>query len=101
MKETSKIVLALAVLSGLAIAWIDSRPNWDDTGITVGMILGAATIFGLFTSRRPWMTALAVCIWVPLFEIFTSHNPGPLMAIFPGFIGAYLGYFIKINVINR
>ncbi len=33
------VLLAAAVAVGLLIAWVDSRPNWDDTGILVGAIL--------------------------------------------------------------
>jgi hypothetical protein len=34
-----KILLAIAVISGLVITYVDSRPTWDDTGITAGAIL--------------------------------------------------------------
>src|SRR5689334_18066823 len=34
-----KILLAIAVIAGLFYAYVDSRPTWDDTGITVGIIL--------------------------------------------------------------
>ncbi|MCX6237868.1 MAG: hypothetical protein NTY07_09995 [Bacteroidia bacterium] len=99
MKKTSLIVLSLAILSGLAIAWIDSRPNWDDTGISVLMVLSAATLFGYFTKQRPWLTALAASVWIPIFGIIGTHNFGSLIAIIPGFIGAYLGFFFKKNSI--
>ena len=95
MKKNSLIILLLATLTGLAIAWIDARPTWDDTGISVGMILLAATIFGYFSLRKPWLTGLAVSIWIPLYGMATTHHVETLIALIPGFAGAYLGYFLK------
>ena len=91
----SLILLTPAIITGLLIAWIDSRPNWDDTGISVLMILVAAAIFGFFDSEKPWLTALAVSIWIPLSGILSSTNFGSLLALVPGFAGAYMGYILK------
>jgi len=98
MKKPTIIVLVLSTVAGITIAWIDSRPNWDDTGITVFMVLCAATLFGYFSPKKPWLIALAVSIWIPLFEIASSNNFGSLIALIPGFIGAYFGHFIKKNI---
>lgn len=95
MKKIQYICLVLAIVTGLAIAWIDSRPTWDDTGITVFMILFLAMLFGFLGSVKPWLFALAVSIWVPLFENMSSNNYGALFAFIPGFAGAYIGYYIK------
>jgi len=95
MKKISIIVLLLATITGLAIAWIDSRPNWDDTGISVMMVLLASTLFGYISPQKPWLTALAVSVWIPLASIAISNNFGALIALIPGFIGAYFGYFVK------
>lgn len=51
MRWQSLIVLSLATLTGLVIAWIDAQPNWDDTGITVLIVLSVAALFGFFTSK--------------------------------------------------
>jgi hypothetical protein len=95
MKIKAMIVLTLATMAGLTIAWIDARPNWDDTGISVLMILCTATLFSYFSPQRPWLTALAVCIWIPIWGIISSQNFGSMIAVIPGFIGAYFGYFVK------
>ena len=95
MKKDGVIQLFLAITTGFIIAWIDSRPNWDDTGISVTMVFVAAIIFGYFTSQKPWLTALAVSLWIPLFEIVSTQNFGTLLALIPGFAGAYLGYILK------
>ena len=96
MNWKSVILLSLATLSGLAIAWIDSQPTWDDTGITVIIVMLVAAIFGFFTSKKIWLTALAVSIWIPIVSIITTHDFGGLLALIPGFVGAYFGYFIKM-----
>jgi uncharacterized membrane protein YjjP (DUF1212 family) len=101
MKKTNIIVLVLSAIAGLAIAGIDSRPNWDDTGITVFMVLCAVTLFGYFSTYKPWLIALAVSIWIPLFCIASSNNFGSMIALIPGFVGAYFGHFIKKNSTSR
>ena len=95
MRKASVILLIPAIMAGIAIAWIDSRPHWDNTGISVLIVLVAAAICGFFTSEKPWLTALAVGIWIPAFGILTTHNFGSLLALVPGFAGAYLGYILK------
>ncbi len=95
MKKASVVLLIPAIIAGVAIAWIDSRPNWDDTGISVLMVLVAAAIFGFFSSEKPWLTALAVSIWIPVLGILSTHNFGSLLALVPGFAGAYLGFLFK------
>jgi hypothetical protein len=101
MKKPSLILLPLAITTGLVIGWIDSRPNWDDTGISVLIILSAATFWGYLLPRRPWMIALAVSIWVPLLGIVLKHNVGGSLALIPGFIGAYLGSLFKDKFTER
>jgi hypothetical protein len=101
MKRTEIIVLLLAIVTGLAVAWIDSRPNWDDTGITVLMVLCAATLWGYFSPRRPWLVALAVSIWIPIAGVVFSNNFGAVIALIPGFIGAYFGHFVKKSATSR
>src|SRR5579872_5778671 len=67
-------VLTLALVLGLSIGWMDSRPHWDDTGITAGSLLLSAGLVGFLASRRPWLLGLAVGLWVPLTVI--AKHPG-------------------------
>ncbi len=101
MKKISIIVLLLATITGWAIAWIDLRPNWDDTGISVMMVLLASALFGYLSPQKPWLTALVVSVWIPLASIAISNNFGALIALIPGFIGAYFGYFVKTRTGGR
>lgn len=83
MKKTTIIILTLATIAGLVIAWIDSRPNWDDTGITVFMVFCASTLLGYLSPQKTWLIALAVSIWIPLYGILLSNNFGSLIALNP------------------
>ncbi len=95
MKPRFITVLVIGILLGVSIAYIDTRPHWDDAGITVGMILISAFICGFLSPQRTWLIALAVGIWIPLFNIISAGNFGSLLALIPAFIGAILGYFAK------
>jgi hypothetical protein len=77
------------------IGWMDSRPNWDDTGITVFAILIATFILGLSSPKRAWAWALAVGIWTPIFELTPHPNYGSLAAIPFAFVGAYAGVLVR------
>jgi hypothetical protein len=98
MKKTFNMYFLLATVTGLAIAWMDSQINWDDTGITAFVISLAATLFGFLAYEKLWLIALAVSMWIPLWAIFFTHNYGGLLALLPGFAGAYAGYFIKYMI---
>jgi hypothetical protein len=94
-KKRSWTLFVIAVLSGLLIAWVDLRPNWDDTGITAFMVLGAAAFLGLAMPARPWIWALSVGIWIPLGNILLHNNYASLLALLVAFIGAYAGAFVR------
>lgn len=80
---------------GIIIAWIDAQPNWDDSGISAFMILLVSMLAGYMAKRKPWLIALAVGIWIPLYGIISTQNFGSLLALLPGFIGAYTGWWIE------
>lgn len=93
-----KILTGIAVLAGLLFAYVDSRPNWDDTALLVVGILGVCGLIALLGYHRPWLLALAVGIWIPLHGIFVSHNAGALVALVIAFIGAYAGWVIRLGL---
>jgi hypothetical protein len=90
-KGASAFLLLLAVAIGLLIAWVDSRPTWDDTGVTAGTVLIAAALFSALKPRHPWLWALAVGGWTALFGILRTHNYGSLLGLAVALFGAYLG----------
>jgi hypothetical protein len=92
MRRIPSIGLLLAAIAlGLLIGWVDSRPTWDDAGITVGVLFLTAALFG---ALRPFLApvwALAVGVWVPFFGIVLHNNFGSLLALAMAFLGAYAG----------
>ncbi|MGE5176708.1 MAG: permease prefix domain 1-containing protein [Hyphomicrobiales bacterium] len=56
-------VLIAAAVIGLAIATVDTRPTWDDTGVTAFALLASAGILGFVAPRRPWLWGTAIGIW--------------------------------------
>lgn len=48
-----KVILVVALILGLLLAFIDSRPNWDDTGIIAFAILISGGVIGCSSSDTP------------------------------------------------
>ncbi|HOU40634.1 MAG TPA: hypothetical protein PK829_05150 [Promineifilum sp.] len=92
--RTFWFLLIAAVVVGLAIAWVDSRPTWDDTGITAGVVLLTSAVFGFVAPRRPWLWALAVGGMIPLLGILRGGNFGSLLALVVALAGAYGGALV-------
>jgi hypothetical protein len=95
----NRVLLVMAVALGMAIAYVDSRPNWDDAGITAFSMLLCAGLLGLIGPQRPWLWALGIGIWIPLYRI--THMP-TLDSFVGGFVilgfpmmGAYLGMGLR------
>lgn len=91
----SLVLLAVALAAGLFIAWVDSRPGWDDTGITAGLLCAVAAMIGTASPRRPWVWGLAVGGWIPLGGLLLRGNPATLLALAAGMVGAYAGAGIR------
>lgn len=91
-------VFALAVSAGIAIAFVDSRPHWDDTGVTVFSMVAVAAICGVVAPQKPWLWALAVGVWIPAHAMATRLSPGSFAMLvvlaFP-IAGAYAGAFVR------
>jgi hypothetical protein len=94
----NRVVVTLACLAGLLIAYVDSRPAWDDAGVTAFAMLLVAGVCGMVAPRRPWRWALAVGIWIPLYAIVRHPSAGALamavVLIFP-LTGAYVGMALR------
>ncbi|HEX4037479.1 MAG TPA: hypothetical protein VHX37_05420 [Acidobacteriaceae bacterium] len=94
------VLLATAVTLGLAIAWVDSRPHWDDAGITAGMLFLSAGLLGLTGPRRPWLWALGIGLWIPLWMVVHATTVGSalgsfVLLAFP-MAGAYAGMVVRM-----
>ena len=86
-----RTLLIIALAAGLLIGWIDTNPGWDDTGITVGLILLSSASLGAIMPSRAWVWGLAVGCGIPLFNLLRHGNPAALVSIVFAFAGAYAG----------
>lgn len=86
------LLAGAAVAAGVAIVFVDSRPNWDDTGITAVALIFAAALVAFLGRRQPWLWALLVGAWVPALEIGGRSGSGSLLALVFAGIGAGVGY---------
>ena len=92
------VLLAVAVLAGLFSAYVDSRPTWDDTGILAGGLLLISGLLTLLGHRKPWLIALAVGIWIPLHDIYLSHDLRMLLVLLFPLVGAYGGWLVRLGI---
>ena len=82
-------LLAGAVV-GAAIGYIDSRPGYDATGLTVVGLLAGAACCSYLAPPRLWLLAgVLVGMWVPLFE----RSLDSLAALGFALVGAAAGRF--------
>ena len=95
MGKSFILSVLFACALGIAIAWVDSRPNWDDAGISAFLVLFVSMVAGYIAKQKPWLIALAVSAWIPLYGILSAQNFGSLLALVPGFIGAYVGWLTE------
>lgn len=90
------IVIALAVLAGVALASYDLRT--DDTGIEVGLLVIASVTLAALAPKRWWIVALCVGLPIPIMEIVVSHAalpPGGIAALAIAIVGALIGFAIS------
>jgi hypothetical protein len=83
---------ALALCAGLGIAWVDSRPGWDDTGVTAAALVIAAAL-AAFARVPPWLAAILVA--GPVLAAELPIGTGVLLAIPLAIAGAYAGAFVR------
>jgi hypothetical protein len=93
-----KILLAVAVLFGLFAAYVDARPTWDDSGVLAFGLLAGAGLLALLGYRRPWLLALAVGLWIPLHDIYLTHDWSMLFVLIFPLVGAYAGWAVRLGI---
>jgi hypothetical protein len=86
------------------IDWVDSRPHWDDSGITAGLLFLGAAFLAFFYWRRPWLVGLAVgfALWWHLtMSVYAGHHFAakailtPLLVFIFPLAGAYAGMGLR------
>src|SRR4051794_36329668 len=84
--------LVVAAVGGVAIAFVESAPSWDDTGITVVALVVIAAVAAFIARRRPWVVALLVGAPTPLVELAHHGQPAALAALAFAALGATIGW---------
>lgn len=93
---TKQWILALTAAGiGIALAWIDQSPGWDDTAVLVMLVLLASGLFGLLAPKRPWLWALLIGAGVPLAGIIRQGSFAGLVALVIALVGAYMGTAVR------
>lgn len=88
----------IAICLGLSIAYLDSRPTWDDTGITALALLATSGFLGFLSPQHPWLWALAVGIWMPLVGVITRQDYTLLLVLLVPLAGAYGGVTFRMVI---
>jgi hypothetical protein len=92
------VAILVSVVGGIGIAFLDSRPGYDDTGITAGLLAIAALIAVVIegSGRVVRVVAIAVLvgIWIPIFEIAAPGTYGSLLAFVFSTVGAFIGWVV-------
>jgi hypothetical protein len=88
------LLLWFALVIGLAAGWVDTRPTWDDTGVTVFFVLLTSALFGAVMPSRAWAFAFAVGGGVWGFNIVLAGNIGAGVVLIAAFVGAYGGVLL-------
>ena len=101
MQNRWLFVVPLALALGFAIAYVDSSPGWDDTGVSAAALMSISGSFGLLYPARSWLWALAVGLWIPALSIAFHHNFESVFALLFAFAGSYSGANNKANKIGR
>lgn len=95
MKLKFLLLLIIALGCGIFIGWVDTRPTWDDAGITATAIFLVTATLGEIMPARAWLWALVVGGCVLLLNIVLGSNYGAVLALVIAFIGAYSGVLIR------
>jgi hypothetical protein len=80
---------------GILIGWVDTRPTWDDAGVTAAAILSVAAILGAAAPQRAWVWALAVGGSTVLLNVALRNSFGSVVALVFAFVGAFAGAFVR------
>ena len=95
------ILIPIALVCGGAIAYVDSRPQWDDTGITAGALFLLCAVLAYLSPGRWWIWMLAVGLWIPLLSGLPTGNYGTFLALLVAGLGAITGRAIGMSFQRR
>ncbi|MFL5808164.1 MAG: hypothetical protein ACJ749_01505 [Flavisolibacter sp.] len=89
------MMIVLACIIGFILAKIDTAKNWDDTAVTVGLVLISSFVCGVIMPGFAWLWAIIIGGSIFSFNAILHSNYGSAAAILFAFIGAYAGVLFK------
>jgi len=92
LRKSAVLAPAVGLLLGAGIGYVDSRPTWDDTGITVGAVVLCAFVAAAISPRWAWLSGLAVGLPVLAFNAVLHGSYASAAAVGVGVVGAGIGY---------
>ena len=95
MRRRQLMLLAAALVGGLAIAVVDSSPGWDSTGITAVSIGLASAGFAFVGRDRPWLWAAAIGAPTVVLGIAAGADPTIALALVFAAAGAAIGWALR------
>ena len=95
MSRTAWITAALSLAIGCAIGFVDSRPAWNDTGITAGAVFLASLGVSAARPRSAWLAGLLIGVPVFAFNVALHGGFASAIAVVIGLAGAGSGYLIR------
>jgi hypothetical protein len=92
------VLLAVGAAAGGGLAYLDSLPRWDDSGVlAVGMLI-ASGLLTLAGGRPAWLVALSIGIWIPARAILAGGDPLIAAVLIFAFLGAYAGSLLRAGI---
>jgi len=92
LRRSAALAPAVGLLLGAGIGYVDSRPTWDDTGITVGAVVLCGFVTAAISPRWAWLSGLAVGLPVLAFNAVLHGGYASAAAVGIGLVGAGAGY---------
>ncbi|HEX7950046.1 MAG TPA: hypothetical protein VF494_06840 [Candidatus Limnocylindrales bacterium] len=92
---------AIAIAFGFVVAGVDSRPAWDDTGVTAGLLVVGAALAAALDGRRPWLWTLLVGAPLAIIEVPATGSAASLVGLLFAGIGASLGLLLRRTLAPR
>lgn len=93
-------VIIFVCIVGFMLAKMDSSRNWDDTGITVGLVLISSFLSAVIMPRFAWLWAIIIGGFIWAFNVVQSSNYGSFAALIFAFMGAYSAVLFKKLISN-
>ena len=93
LQNRMHVIGGLALVAGAFIAWVDTRPGWDDTGVTAGALLIGAGLAASAGLR--WRIAAAVVVGPLLLAEVRGAGGGLAVAPALAVVGALGGALLR------